>query len=106
VLYALNGSRGNLLWDINLRTDYGDSSYSLQQGPIISDFRNDDTLDVFVAGGYANYPNIQTDFGRAYAIKSEKVLDRLGRCSSTITGEAIACVILHQQELNLSKQIR
>jgi outer membrane protein assembly factor BamB len=72
VLYALNGSRGNLLWDINLRTDYGDSSYSLQQGPVISDFRNDDTLDVFVAGGYANYPNIQTDFGRAYAIKIGK----------------------------------
>ncbi|MCX6310824.1 MAG: FG-GAP-like repeat-containing protein [Bacteroidetes bacterium] len=72
VLYALNGSRGNLLWNINLRTDYGDSSYSLEHGPVISNFRNDDTLDVFVAGGYANYPNIQTDFGRAYAIKIGK----------------------------------
>jgi outer membrane protein assembly factor BamB len=72
VLYALNGSRGNPLWNINLRTDYGDSSYSLEQGVLISNFQNNDTLDIFVAGGYANYPNIQTDFGRAYAIKVGK----------------------------------
>jgi outer membrane protein assembly factor BamB len=68
-LYALNGSRGNLLWDINLRTDYGDSSYSFEHGPVISSFKQDDTLDVFVAGGYTDYPNIDTDFGRAYAVK-------------------------------------
>ena len=72
VLYALNGSRGNLLWDINLRTDYGDSSFSLQHGVVISNFKNDDTLYAFVAGGYANYPNIQTDFGRGYGIKIGK----------------------------------
>jgi len=28
--------------------------------------------DVFVAGGYANYPNIQTDFGERMQLKSEK----------------------------------
>ena len=68
-LYALNGSRGNLLWSINLTADYGDSLYSLEQGPLVASFKGDDTLDIFVAGGYSDYPNIQNDFGRAYAIK-------------------------------------
>src|SRR6185312_16335626 len=68
-VYALNGSNGNLLWDINLRADYGDSNFTMEHGPVIASFKQDDTLDVFVVGGYANYPNIQTDFGRAYALK-------------------------------------
>lgn len=68
-LYALNGSRGNLLWDINLRTDYGDSNFGLEHGPVISSFKKDDTLDIFVVGGHTFYPNIDSDFGRAYAIK-------------------------------------
>jgi outer membrane protein assembly factor BamB len=70
--YALNGSRGNLLWQVNLRADYGDSLYSLEHGALISNFKNDDTLYAFVAGGYTNYPNIQNDFGRAYALKLGK----------------------------------
>jgi len=68
-LFALNGSRGNELWNMNLRTDYGDSNFELEHGAVISNFKNDDTLDIFVAGGYADYPYIQNDFGRAYAIK-------------------------------------
>lgn len=31
--------------------------------------KNDDTLDIFVEGGHTFYPNIDSDFGRAYAIK-------------------------------------
>jgi outer membrane protein assembly factor BamB len=69
LLYALNGNRGNLLWSKDLRADYGNSNFGLEQGPIISNFRNDDTLDVFVVGGYANYPNTSGNFGRAYALK-------------------------------------
>jgi len=68
-LYALNGARGNMLWAINLRADYGDSLFTLEHGPVIASFRQDDTLDVFVEGGHTAYPNIQNDFGRAYAIK-------------------------------------
>lgn len=68
-LYALNGSQGNLLWTLNLRADYGDSLFTLEHGPVIASFKQDDTLDIFVEGGYTAYPNIQQDFGRAYAIK-------------------------------------
>ncbi|HXC07139.1 MAG TPA: T9SS type A sorting domain-containing protein, partial [Bacteroidia bacterium] len=70
--YALNGSRGNLLWDLNLRADYGDSLFGLEHGPLIAHFKNDDTLYAFVAGGYTAYPNIQQDFGRVYALKLGK----------------------------------
>ena len=68
-IYALNGSRGNLLWNINLRADYGDSNFTLEHGPVIASFKKDDTLDVFVEGGHTFYPAIDSDFGRAYAIK-------------------------------------
>jgi outer membrane protein assembly factor BamB len=68
-VYALNGSRGNLLWDINLRADYGDSNFQLEHGPVVASFKKDDTLDIFVEGGHTFYPNIDSDFGRAYAIK-------------------------------------
>ena len=69
LLYALNGSRGNLLWSKDLRADYGNINFGLEQGPIISNFKNDDTLDVFVVGGYTNYPVIDSNYGRAYALK-------------------------------------
>ncbi|HTB05359.1 MAG TPA: FG-GAP-like repeat-containing protein [Bacteroidia bacterium] len=68
-LYALNGSRGNLLWSIDLRADYGDSLYEFEHGAIINSFKQDDTLDIFIAGGHTYYPNIDSDFGRAYAVK-------------------------------------
>jgi outer membrane protein assembly factor BamB len=68
-VYALNGSNGSLLWDINLRADYGDSNFTLEHGAVVASFKQDDTLDVFVVGGYTDYPNIQNDFGRAYALK-------------------------------------
>jgi outer membrane protein assembly factor BamB len=71
-LYALNGARGNELWNINLRQDYGDSNFGLEHGPVVTSFKQDDTLDVFVVGDYTDYPTIQNDFGRAYAIKVGK----------------------------------
>ena len=71
-LCALNGSQGNFLWNIDLRSDYGDSLFELEHGPLVSSFRGDDTLDIFVVGGYANSDSILGDFGRAYAIKLGK----------------------------------
>jgi outer membrane protein assembly factor BamB len=71
-LFALNGSRGNEIWNMNLRTDYGDSNFELEQGALISSFKQDDTVDIFVVGGHTFYPHIDSDFGRAYAIKVGK----------------------------------
>ena len=72
VLYALNGSRGNLIWSMDLRADYDSSNFGLEHGPLVADFNNDDTLDIFVVGGHAEYPAIQNNYGRAYAIKAGK----------------------------------
>jgi len=68
-VYALNGSRGNLLWNINLRADYGDSLYEFEHGAIINSFKQNDTLNLFIAGGHTYYPHIDSDFGRAYALQ-------------------------------------
>lgn len=69
-LYALDGGSGGLLWSIDLRADYGNPLFGLEHGPLIADFNNDDTLDIFVVGGHTDYPDIQNDFGRAYAIQA------------------------------------
>ena len=72
ILYALNGSRGNLIWSKDLAADYGNTAFELEQGPLIADFNNDDTLDIFVVGGHAEYPAITNNYGRAYAVKAAK----------------------------------
>lgn len=66
-IIVLNGARGNLLHNIDLASHYG-QPFEIDHGPVVADFDNDDTLDVFVVGGHAEYPNIQNNYGRAYAI--------------------------------------
>lgn len=73
-LTALNGSNGNTLWNLNLAAHYGDPKFELMHAPVIADFDNDDTLDVFIAGGYGIYSatNMTGNFGRAYMITAGK----------------------------------
>lgn len=72
VLYALNGNNGSQIWNIDLATHYGNSQYALDHAPLVADFDNDDTLDVFIVGGYGVYPPSPANFGRAYMIKAGK----------------------------------
>ncbi|MBS1629504.1 MAG: VCBS repeat-containing protein [Bacteroidetes bacterium] len=67
-LIALQGQNGNLLFRKNLRSDYGDSLFSLEHAPLVADFDKDGTVDVFVVGGHAEYPDFYKDFGRAYML--------------------------------------
>lgn len=67
---ALTGSSGGLIWNIDLASHYG-ASFDIDHGPIIADFDMDGYLDIFVIGGYAEYPDIQKNYGRAYAISTE-----------------------------------
>jgi outer membrane protein assembly factor BamB len=69
---ALNGNNGTLIWSIDLAAHYGNPAFALDHAPLIADFDNDDTLDVFIVGGHAEYPAFQNDFGRAYMIKAGK----------------------------------
>ncbi len=68
VLYAFSGASGRDLWTVNLRAHHDSSDFDIDHAPIIDDFDNDGDLDVFIVGGKTYYPNIQYDYGRAYAI--------------------------------------
>lgn len=74
VLYALNGNNGSLIWNLDLRAHYGDPLFQLNHAPVVADFDNDDTLDVFVVGGYGIYSatNMTGNFGRAYMVSAGK----------------------------------
>jgi outer membrane protein assembly factor BamB len=69
---ALNGNNGSLIWSKDLAADYGNANFEFDDAPLIADFNNDDSLDVFIVGGYGSYPNFQTDFGRAYMLTAGK----------------------------------
>lgn len=69
---ALNGNNGTLIWSIDLAMHYGNPDFKVDHAPLVADFDGDDSLDIFVAGGYGSYPNFQNDFGRAYMITAGK----------------------------------
>lgn len=71
-LIALNGQDGSLIFNKNLRSDYGDSLFALDNAPLIADFDKDGNMDVFIVGGHAEYPDFYKDFGRAYMLSVGK----------------------------------
>jgi outer membrane protein assembly factor BamB len=70
VVHALNGSRGNELWNLSLRAHHDSSNFEIDHAPVIADFDGDGVLDIFVVGGHTAYPNIQFDYGRGYALST------------------------------------
>jgi len=68
VVYAHSGASGRFLWAVDLRAHHDSSDFDIDHAPIIDDFDNDGDLDVFIVGGKTYYPNIEFDYGRAYAI--------------------------------------
>ncbi len=64
---ALKGTTGVPIWSIDLAAHYGDT-LDFDHAPIIADFDNDDTLDLFIVGGDAKYPDFQNNYGRGYAL--------------------------------------
>ncbi|MDF1673070.1 MAG: FG-GAP-like repeat-containing protein [Vicingaceae bacterium] len=69
-LISLHGNSGLNMWTMDLRAHYGDNRFELSHAPLIADFDGDDTLDVFIAGGHAEYPAFTNGFGRAYMIST------------------------------------
>ena len=69
---ALNGFDGTNIWTKNLRDDYGNSLFALDNAPLVADFNNDGKMEVFVVGGHGEYPDFYKDFGRAYMLGAGK----------------------------------
>jgi outer membrane protein assembly factor BamB len=70
-LITLNGNNGSLIWSLDLRAHHGNTLFSLDHAPIVADFDNDDTLDIFIAGGYGDI-TLTNNFGRAYMVSAGK----------------------------------
>lgn len=64
---SLDGATGGLIRSIDLRAVYGDT-FEVDHAPLIADFNGDGVKDVFIAGGKARYPNIQSNYGKAYCL--------------------------------------
>ena len=69
---SMRGYDGALLWTIDLASHYGNATFEFDHAPLVADFDNDDSLDVFIVGGHAEYPAFFNDFGRAYMITAGK----------------------------------
>ncbi|MBL6964450.1 MAG: VCBS repeat-containing protein [Bacteroidetes bacterium] len=68
---ALKGSNGKLIWKLDLENHYGDT-LKFDHAPLVADFDEDGILDVFIVGGFTNYPAFGSNYGRAYAISASK----------------------------------
>ncbi|MBL0176408.1 MAG: VCBS repeat-containing protein [Ignavibacteria bacterium] len=72
LLAALKGRNGSPLWSVDLAAEYGNTDFALDHAPVIADFDGDDTLDAFIVGGHAEYPDFSKNFGRAWALSIGK----------------------------------
>ncbi len=68
-LTALSGNNGDLIWYYDFQKIY-DSRFDLLHGPVVSDFNADGKLEIFFVGGWAEYPDIENNYGRAYMINA------------------------------------
>jgi len=66
---VLNGNNGTEIWNLDLAAHYGDT-LEFDHAPLIADFDNNDTLDIFIVGGFTEYPNFSANYGRAYMISA------------------------------------
>ena len=66
-LIVLNGNNGSVIWDLDLSSHIG-KTFDINHAPLIADFDQDGKIDIFIVGGKTDYPNFQTNYGRAYMI--------------------------------------
>ncbi len=66
---VLNGTDGSLIWDLDLQAHIG-KTFDVNHAPLVADFDQNGKIDIFVVGGKTDYPNFQTNYGRAYMIEA------------------------------------
>jgi len=69
-LKALEGNTGDFIFNIDLGEHFGNNLFDIDHGPVIADFDLDGVLDIFIVGGFTEYPDFENNFGRAYAISA------------------------------------
>ena len=67
-LIGLHGKTGSEIFNVDLAAHHGNPLFALQHAPVIADFDGDNTLDVFIVGGYGTSTNLPANFGRAYMV--------------------------------------
>jgi hypothetical protein len=67
ILRALRGDNGNVIWTCDLEAHYG-RTFNMDNAPIIADFDNNDSLDVFIIGGYGSSSTPTQNHGRGYML--------------------------------------
>lgn len=104
VLYALRGENGSVIWTKDLAADYGNQDFALDHAPLIADFNGDDSLDVFIVGGYSTYPDFENNFGRAYMLTAGKgngpdwlMFQRDERRQSSLCGQEAVSIALNPE---------
>ena len=60
-----------MIFNKNLRADHGNPLFSLEHAPLVADFDQNGTMDVFIVGGYGVIP-FADNFGRAYMLSVGK----------------------------------
>lgn len=108
---ALDGRTGNEIWKMDLAAHSGITGFALDHAPLIADFDGDSLLDVFIVGGYTNYPEFQNNRGRAYMLTVGKgngpdwlMFQHDIRRQSTLCGSLTTAV--HEQQLSPEATIR
>lgn len=66
---ALHGDDGSVIFNLDLAAHYG-NPFEIDHAPVIADFDNDNTIDIFLVGGHTEYPNFQDNYGRGYMISA------------------------------------
>lgn len=68
-IIVLHGADGTVIWGLNLAAHYG-STFEIDHAPLVDDFDGDGNIDVFIVGGYTQYPDFSKNYGRAYLISA------------------------------------
>ncbi len=69
ILRAVRGDSGQLLWQYDLGSHYG-NTFEMDNGPVIADFDGDGKLDIFIVGGYGTSTQPQNNHGRGYMLSA------------------------------------
>lgn len=71
-LIGLNGNDGSFIFDKNLRLNPADSLFNIDHAPLVADFDKNGTMDAFIVGGHAEYPNFYKNYGKVYMVSIGK----------------------------------